>query len=200
MCVSSPPRFAASVFLVFCEAGPPHRARPPLRHKRRHAHTTLAASQALSSSITTAHTHTRSPDPAPHGRRRPRPAARPAARRVHRGRCQVLGRCEEREGEEEEERGVCLLASLPPETNDHTPTPPRLPPPSLSSGRTADDAIRELNAAHAAYRRVEASLGAQRARLLAKKPDIDKALAAVELLRERREKGDEVREGEGGGG
>lgn len=52
------------------------------------------------------------------------------------------------------------------------------------AGRTADDAIRELNAAHAAYRRVEASLQAKRARLLSKLPEISRARAAVVALRE----------------
>ena len=54
----------------------------------------------------------------------------------------------------------------------------------LPEGRTADEAIQELNAAHAAYRRVEASLQAKRTRLLAKLPEISRARAAVAALRE----------------
>ena len=60
-----------------------------------------------------------------------------------------------------------------------------------------DDAIRELNAAHAAYRRVEASLQAKRARLLAKLPEISRARAAVAALRE--SLGEEEGSEEGGG-
>ena len=66
-----------------------------------------------------------------------------------------------------------------------------------SKGRSADDAIRELNAAHAAYRRVEASLQAKRARLLAKLPEISRARAAVVALRESLGEGDDGGDEEG---
>ena len=130
------------------------------------------------------------PSAAPDGdhRARRRAAARPAQGRVHRGRGRVSGGCVRwREGPRGADGGVRPSTSPPPR-----PRPP-------CAGRTADDAIRALNAAHAAYRRVEASLTAARARLLAKAPDIDKALAAVRLLQERRDAGDEVGWGGRGG-
>jgi len=46
----------------------------------------------------------------------------------------------------------------------------------------AQEALAQLNAAHAAYRRLEGELSASRARLAAKVPELERSLAAVRLL------------------
>jgi len=78
-----------------------------------------------------------------------------------------------KEGGNEETHSLLLFFSTPSSSFQQLP-----------EGRTADEAIQELNAAHAAYRRVEASLQAKRTRLLAKLPEISRARAAVAALRE----------------
>jgi len=53
--------------------------------------------------------------------------------------------------------------------------------------------IQELNARHQDYRLVEQDLHQRRVRLRGKLPEIEKAVAAVAMLLERREAGEDVR-------
>ena len=59
--------------------------------------------------------------------------------------------------------------------------------------RSADEVIHELNQRHQSYRLVEQDLSQRRVRLMGKLPEIEKAVAAVALLLERREAGKDVR-------
>ena len=53
--------------------------------------------------------------------------------------------------------------------------------------------IHELNQRHQSYRLVEQDLSQRRVRLMGKLPEIEKAVAAVAMLLERREAGEDVR-------
>ncbi len=64
---------------------------------------------------------------------------------------------------------------------------------ALSADRSADQVIQELNARHQDYRLVEQDLHQRRVRLRGKLPEIEKAVAAVAMLLERREAGEDVR-------
>ncbi|CAL8460558.1 g87 [Coccomyxa elongata] len=59
-------------------------------------------------------------------------------------------------------------------------------------GRTADEAIKELNANYQNYKLIEQELQQSRLRLVAKIPEIQKALAAVEMLINKQQEGQEV--------
>ncbi len=63
----------------------------------------------------------------------------------------------------------------------------------LPAGRTADDAIKELEDYYRKYKYIEQELRQSRVRLMTKVPEIAKALSAVELLLEKQESGQEVR-------
>lgn len=64
---------------------------------------------------------------------------------------------------------------------------------ALPADRSADQVIQELNARHQDYRLVEQDLAQRRVRLRGKLPEIEKAVAAVAMLLERREAGEDVR-------
>lgn len=64
----------------------------------------------------------------------------------------------------------------------------QLPP---GSGRTADEAIKQLNSDYQIYKSVEQQLLHKKTRLLSKVPDLHRALDMVNMLKEKA--GDEVR-------
>lgn len=61
-----------------------------------------------------------------------------------------------------------------------------------NAGRTADEAIKELNNNYQNYKLIEQELQQSRIRLLAKIPEIQKALTAVDMLISKQEEGKEV--------
>ncbi len=58
--------------------------------------------------------------------------------------------------------------------------------------RSADEVIQELNQRHQNYRLVEQDFNQRRVRLMGKLPEIEKAAAAVAMLLDRREAGEDV--------
>ena len=61
-----------------------------------------------------------------------------------------------------------------------------------SAGRTADEAIKELDENYRNYKLIEQQLRQDRLRLMTKVPDIAKALSAVELLIQKQDADEEV--------
>ena len=61
-----------------------------------------------------------------------------------------------------------------------------------SAGRTADEAIKELDENYRNYKLIEQQLRQDRLRLMTKVPDIAKALSAVELLIQKQGADEEV--------
>ncbi|KAK9909245.1 hypothetical protein WJX75_009392 [Coccomyxa subellipsoidea] len=59
-------------------------------------------------------------------------------------------------------------------------------------GRTADEAIKQLNDNYQNYKLIEQELQQSRLRLIAKIPEIQKALTAVDMLMKKQEEGQEV--------
>ncbi|KAK9841950.1 hypothetical protein WJX81_000596 [Elliptochloris bilobata] len=64
---------------------------------------------------------------------------------------------------------------------------------SYVGDRSADEVIQELNERHQNYRLVEQDLSQRRVRLMGKLPEIEKAVAAVAMLLERREAGEDAK-------
>lgn len=63
------------------------------------------------------------------------------------------------------------------------------------AGRSADEAIKELNSNYQQYKLIEQELRQRRARLLGKIPEIQKAVDAVDMLIRKQEAGEQVRPG-----
>lgn len=64
--------------------------------------------------------------------------------------------------------------------------------PSYLKGRSADEAIKQLNEHHQVYKMVEQQLTHKRLRLMQKEPEIKKSLDALLVLMKRQEEGDET--------
>lgn len=62
----------------------------------------------------------------------------------------------------------------------------------VNEGRTGDEAIKELNENYQNYKLIEQELQQRRARLMTKIPEIQKALAAVDMLISKQEAKQEV--------
>ena len=60
------------------------------------------------------------------------------------------------------------------------------------AGRSADEAIKELNSNYQQYKLIEQELRQRRARLLGKIPEIQKAVDAVDMLISKQETGQQV--------